>query len=293
MAGFEAEWLVARQPYDEAALDQDVISAIRAWGATFRRSGEHNPPLVVVDLGSGTGVAIARAAAWLAPRPIRAYAVDRDASLLRHQAAMRRETITGQSPLTVTPVVGDVLSPLDGVGGPLDGSVDLVLGHALADLVPLDRLAGRVGALLRPGGLAHLALTYNGLTRFGPVEDADLDAQILRAFHRHMDHKLAATPGLGSTAGWRVGPALEAVGLEIVHEAPAVWNVRAADGPSGQVVLDRLIRFVLESVMEIGGVSERDLTRWERGRRAALADGALTVQVAHRDVLARQRRMFR
>src|SRR5438094_696466 len=132
----------------------------------------------------------------------------------------------------VTPIVGDLLAPLCAGGGPPDGTVDLVLGHAIADLLPLDRLARRVAALLRPGGLAHLALTYDGVTIFDPPAAWSLDAELLGAYHARMDRAAAADPAYGgSTAGRRVAKAVRSAGLEIVADAPAVWTIAAADGP--------------------------------------------------------------
>jgi hypothetical protein len=63
---FEAGWLAAREPFDEAALDPGAIAAIRTWTEGF----PSNRPIRVVDLGSGTGVALRRATTWLTGRPI-------------------------------------------------------------------------------------------------------------------------------------------------------------------------------------------------------------------------------
>jgi SAM-dependent methyltransferase len=275
--GFEADWLAARWPYDEAALDPVAISAIERWGA--RLDGNLTP--IVVDLGTGTGAALGRVQRWLAPREIVAYAVDRDQALLASVTAHRRCR-------RLVPIVTDLLEPLEPLGGPADSTVDLVVGHALADLVPLDRLAARAAALARPGGLVHLALAYDGLTAFSPLLDPDLDRVILAAFHRHMDRPTSNVANYGgSTAGRRLGPALAATGLEIVADAPSVWKVRADDGDAGRRVLAGLVRFVVEAVREIGDVPAGDLARWGDERRSALAAGALTARVGHRDVLAR------
>lgn len=298
---FEADWLAARAPYDEAALDAGAVALLVAWGRRL-------PPdraAVVVDLGAGTGAALRRVARWLAPRPLVAYAVDHDAALLaRAKAGL---------PFAVHAVEADLLRPLAAAGGPPDGAVDLVVGHALADVLPLDRLAMRAAALLRPGGLAHLALTYDGLTAFSgaaegpegpgsvpvnprptgradaPPSFADLDRALLAAFHRHMDRPARTAPSYGgATAGRRLGPALASAGLEILADAPSVWAVGAADGDGGRRVLDRLVRYVVEAARDLGEVPAADIARWDRAQRAALADGTLAARVGHRDVLARR-----
>jgi len=276
--GFEAAWLAAREPYDDAALDRGAVEAIREWAGSL----PDNRAAVVADLGSGTGVALRRVERWLAPRRIAAFAVDRDAALLGKAGPFSPR-------MTVAPLLGDVLAPLDSLGGPPDGTVDLVVGHALADLLPLDRLAARVAALLRPGGLAHLALTYDGLTAFEPPTTPDLDEQMLTAFHRQMDRPGRKAPQYGgSTAGRRLGPFLEVAGLEILADAPSVWEVCASDGPGGQDVLAGLIRFVLDATCTSRKAGPDDRATWLLARQADLSAGTLSARVWHRDVLARR-----
>ncbi len=285
---FEADWLAARAPYDEAALDRHAIARLVAWGVALPAG--YAP--VVVDLGTGTGAALRRAARWLAPRRLVAYAVDQDATLLARAAA--------DQPFAVQPVLSDLLQPLDRAGGPPDGTVDLVTGHALADLLPLDRLAARVAALVRPGGLVHLALAYDGLTRLGldaagdggstpsPVPP-DLDAALMDAFHRHMDRRSRDVPTYGgSTSGRRLGLALGAAGLDVLADAPSVWDVHVRDGEAGRRVLARLVRYVADAARDLGDVPVGDIAAWEGAQQAALATGTLAARVGHRDVLARR-----
>ncbi|MCC7369758.1 MAG: hypothetical protein IT306_15125 [Chloroflexi bacterium] len=314
--GFDPAWLSARRRYDEAALDAAAIRAIRDWAAALP---EGYVP-IVVDLGSGTGAALRRARAWLAPRPLEAYAVDRDAALLAlatppgrgaepnaawsagqhkpastHLAGQAGQAGQAGHECRATRIVADLLQPLDSLGGPPDGTADLVLGHALADLLPLDRLAARAAALARPGGLIHLALAYDGQTCFGPSLEAqrpglaEAEQRILNGFHQHMDRPRAAAPAYGgATSGRRLAPALRAAGLEIVREGASVWNVAAADGPDARLVLDWLLRFVSDAARDLGRVDRATLDAWEACRRAMLADGTLTARVVHRDVLARR-----
>ena len=312
MAGFDADWLAARRPFDDAALDRGAIEAIRAWAGA---RGEDDP-VTVVDLGSGTGVALRRTVHWLCGRPVRAFAVDADARLLagalsawsteQAGASARRRAAVWSAPgagtirpyvvslggrtISVTPIVGDLLGPLGGSGGPAarDGAADLVLGHALADLLPLDRLAARVAALLRPGGLTHLALTYDGETVFAPADRAGSEARVIDAYHRHMDRPRLADPAYGgSTAGRRLPDELARAGLDVLRAAPAVWDVRAEGGDAARTLLERMLRFVVEAVRELGEPDDA-VRAWAAGRRADLAAGRLELRVRHLDVLARR-----
>src|SRR3712207_8877259 len=59
-------------------------------------------------------------------------------------------------------------------------------------------------SLLRPGGCAHVALTYDGNTAFSPTDDPDLDRRILDAYHRHMDRARARWPTYGDRKSTRL-----------------------------------------------------------------------------------------
>ena len=193
--------------------------------------------------------------------------------------------------LRVTPLQVDLLAPLAPLGGPADGSVDLVLGHALADILPLDRLAARAAALVRPGGLVHFALTYDGETTFWPVDDPSLELRVLTAYHRAMDHHRQIIPGYGgSTAGRRLAPALHQAGLELLSAGPSYWDVQP-DGPTPgdrAALLGGLLDFIVDGLRQHGEVDPIELTRWSTDRRARLACGELGLQVRHVDLLARR-----
>jgi SAM-dependent methyltransferase len=294
VSGFAPEWLAARDPYDVAALDEEAIGVLRAWAE--RRPDDRT--LRVVDLGCGTGAGLRRALGWLSGRPVQAYAVDSDPALLAKLAVggsdagpagaeVGERSVESRERVSVAAVVADLLGPLDAAGGPPDGTVDLVVSHAVADLLPLDRFAGRVPALLRPGGIAHVALTYDGVTAFDPVDEPALDRAIIGAYHRHMDLGRRSNPMHGgSSAGRRLVRAMHSVGLSVVRAAPSIWDVRASDGPDGKAVLAGLLDFVTRSLTELDDVPAADVRRWELARRAQLAAGTLRCRVHHRDVLA-------
>ncbi len=307
--GFDPDWLAIREPFDDRALDRGAIGEIEAWLA----SREGAQPIRMVDLGCGTGAALRRASRWLRRGSIEAFSVDCDRRVLAHgprawageagadvrplNGERSNETIgpyavrLGGKRLLVTPLLGDALDPLAPIGGPLDGTIDLLLAHAVVDLLPLDRLAARVAALLKPDGLAHIALAYDGTTSFQPIGDRALDARVMAAYHRHMDRHRATIPSYGgSRAGRRLAAELERAGLEVVRVARSVWTTgrRRAREPNGYALLDRMLGFVVGSVLELGQPPARDTRRWEASRRALLDTGQLRLRVGHVDTLARR-----
>lgn len=283
--GFSAEWLALREPFDDAALDRSILAEIQACVRSF----SSNRDLIVLDLGSGTGAALRRAAGWLAGRSWRGYAVERDPDLLACATVSDR---AGRPPgVVISPLLADVLQPLVDAGGPGEGSVDLLLGHALADLLPLDALAARTVALLRPGGLAHFALSYDGETVFSPEPEPDLAAEVMSAYHAHMDRLRAVDASYGgSTAGRRLVTEAGSAGLDILRSAPAYWEIwieRDRGRQAASCLINQMLDFVERSSLEMG-LWPADVRRWTASHRRAVRDGSARLRVRHLDLLARR-----
>ena len=105
-----------------------------------------------------------------------------------------------------------------------------------------------------------------------------------------MDRAQIADPAYGgSTAGRRVAQAVRSAGLDILGDAPSVWTLSAADGPGGQAVLERLIRYVADGARDMRCLPDTRIEEWRQTRSRALAQGMLAARVTHRDVLARKR----
>ena len=120
---FSAAWLALREPADAAARDAGLVAALRA---------RLRPPLVIRDLGCGTG-SLGR---WLAPQlpsPQHWVLSDRDPGLLAHAATSLPGTTTAETRRgDVTELSGDDLA-----------GTSLVTCSALLDLLTADE----VGAL--------------------------------------------------------------------------------------------------------------------------------------------------
>jgi trans-aconitate methyltransferase len=202
---FSATWLALREPADAAARAAELAGRL-----------DLTPPLVVRDLGCGTG-SLSR---WLAPRlpgPQHWILMDRDPGLLAHAAASLPESVT------VETVQGDVTAL---TGDDLAGT-SLVTCSALLDLLTaeeVDRLAATCAEHRTP---ALFTLTVVGEVTFEPAEP--LDAEIAAAFNAHQRRTVAGRRLLGPDAAATAEAAFRKHGATVeVRASP--WRL-ASDSP--------------------------------------------------------------
>ena len=75
---------------------------------------------------------------------------------------------------------------------------DLLIAHALLDLLHLPTALPSLLGMLRPGGLFYFSINFDGATLFVPEIDPALDRQIEALYHRSMDTRM--TDGQPSAA---------------------------------------------------------------------------------------------
>jgi predicted RNA methylase len=267
VSGFSASWLALREPADRAARDVGLIDRLAA--ALNHRNG-----LSIVDLGTGSGSNM-RALAPLLPGPQSWLLVDNDPALLE-QAQDSARTLTDRDGRTLVArtVLANLAQP--GWGDVLTGA-DLITMSALLDLVSEDFIATLARAA--KGAAIHATLTVDGRMACLPVDP--LDQAVFAAFCYHMDGDKGFGPSLGARAGEMAARRFEAEGFRVEH-APADWQI----GPDQPGLLMALLEGWIEAVRETGHVSEADLTRWAKRRRAEAKAGSLELRVGHVDLLA-------
>ena len=125
---------------------------------------------------------------------------------LQRYAAARQAALTGspagpcasQTPaqdVRVTLAAADLFDFLDREPG--KSAWDLLVAHAVLDLIDLPTALPRLLSLLSPGGLFYFTLNFDGVTTFEPPIDPDLDALIEALYHRTMDTAPLRGPALG------------------------------------------------------------------------------------------------
>ena len=252
MTGF-ADWLALREPTDAAARSAELVDRLAL-----------RPPVLVHDLGSGTG-SMAR---WLAPRlptPQHWVLHDRDPDLLALAASTLPPGVTAESR------VGDLtrLTAADLAGA------SLVTCSALLDMLTAAEIEGLVDACA--GRPALLTLTVVGAVRLDPPHP--LDTALAAAFDAHqrrtVDGRTLAGPdatAVAMTAFGNRGIAVE------VRDSP--WRLRPQ--PLARTWFDGWLGAALE---QEPGLSAQ-LDGYVPGRVEQLRTGRLTVSVGHRDLYA-------
>ena len=260
-----ADWLAVRARADDEAR------SVRLAAAAARLIGPG--PLVVHDLGSGTGAMMR----WLAPQlpgPQAWVLHDADPAILRHVDS--RSALDGFGlPVTVRTRVEQLADlPVRAFEG-----ASLVTASALLDVITHDEARAVVDACVASGVPALFSLTVAGRVRLSPRDAAD--AAIAAAFDDHQRRVVGGRRLLGPDGGEAVRSLFAAQG----------WRVRAERTPwrlasgSGRLIAEWLDGWVGAAVEQRPELLPR-ATEYRARRDAELAHGGLRVSVQHQDVLA-------
>lgn len=243
------------------------------------------PEPTIVELGAGTGSLVPTLLDWgICEGTYRG--VDRSADVLDYARRTLPRELAAAYPVTETDA-GFVVSDLDvrfvngDVCERVASDADLVVAQAVLDVVPFVEAMNVVERTLRPGGLAYLPITFDGVSLFTP--DHPADERVEKAYHAHID----AQPGRDSRTGRHLLTHLAERDGDLLAAAASDWIVRPRDGayPADErYFLGRILDFVA-SALDERDFDERELdpddaNEWLTTRREQLAEAQLTY-VAH------------
>jgi SAM-dependent methyltransferase len=247
---FSATWLELREPADAAARSADLAGRLRL-----------DPPVVVRDLGCGTG-SLGR---WLAPRlpgPQHWILHDRDPDLLARAAA----TVPAGS---VETHLGDAtaLTPDDLLG------TSLVTCSALLDLLTAGEVDALAGACAETRTPALFTLSVAGQVVLDPARTED--AAIEAAFNDHQRRTAGGRRLLGPDAPAAAAAAFERAGATVITR-PSPWRL----GPDQAALTAEWLRGWAAAAAD--QCPELDLDRYVSERVA----NPPTAVIGHVDLLA-------
>ncbi|WP_425258716.1 class I SAM-dependent methyltransferase [Rubrivivax sp. RP6-9] len=291
-AGFSADWLRRREPFDARARD----SAAPRLALASRLAALRPPagtPWRVMDLACGTGANLR----WLAPRLGGAQqwlVVDHDAALLRRwprqlAAAQGRapQRVAAGQPLRFAAPGFDaqVLRRRLDLAQQLEAlpwqAAHLVTASALLDLVSADWLQRLAAAATARRVALLLALSVDGRHQWTP-RDPD-DGAVGARFAAHQRRDKGFGPALGADAVPALQRLLQAAGYR-VHLARSDWWLDSRIDGAALALQRALVDGIAHAACEQDPPAAAALQGW-RARRQALAPRS-TLRVGHLDLLA-------
>ena len=259
-----ADWLRLREPADAAARSTELLDALR-------RRLPPDRPLIVHDLGSGTG-SMPR---WLAPRlpgPQRWVLHERDTDLLA-QAAAGKAVATDGNPVTMLTRHSDItrLNAAD------LADAHLITASALLDMLTAAEVERIVAACT--GHPTLFAITVLGRARLTPTDP--LDAEFQAAFNAHQRRTAAGRALLGPDAVDATVAAFRRRGVP-VRIRPSPWRL----GPEQAALTTQWLIGWLDAATQERPELTSVAGTYRQARLTQIADGRLRVVLHHADLLA-------
>jgi SAM-dependent methyltransferase len=237
-------YLAAKQPLDDRSLNRHV------WDTLMQavRDRPNPAPLRVLEVGCGIGTMLERLLDWgllirgaytgidaeaefirAARQRCRGYTAERHTGLFEDADGAMVLRPPGAE-VRVTLKAADLFDFMDREGG--KSTWDLLVAHAVLDLIDLPTALPRLLSLAADRGLFYFTLNFDGATIFAPPIDPDLDHCIEVLYHRTMDTRLCrGRPSGSSVTGRRLFRLLQEAGARVAAAGSSDWVV--FPGPEG------------------------------------------------------------
>lgn len=264
-------YLAAKQTVDDRALNRQVWQAMAA--ALPQR------PFRILEVGAGIGTMVERL--WQAGLLADADTTAIDVEPQNIAAAQQRlRPIAAERPLTLEAIdMFDFIAREQG-----RNTWDLLIAHAVLDLLDTPTALPQLFSLLPPGGHFYFTINFDGATIFEPAVEPAFDALVERLYHRTMDERLTGgRPSGDSRSGRHLFHQLRAAGAEIQAAGSSDWVVYAGkDGyPADEAYF---LHFIIHTVARaLAGHPQLDgeqFAAWIARRHAQIERGEL-VYIAH------------
>ena len=296
-------YLAAKKSVDDRALNRHV------WDSLAQAISPAVPDglVQVLEIGAGIGTMVERLVKWGLLRQAEYTAIDADSETIaasRHHVPawmtqqgfnVQEETATRQRfgrdghDIVVEAEAIDVQHFVARTSG--YRVWDLLIAHAVLDLLDIPTTLPGLVSLLRPGGLCYFTIAFDGATILQPAIDPALDVQIEMLYHRTMDlRRIAGRRSGDSYTGRHLFGHLRAAGVEILDAGSSDWVIFA--GPQGYAGDEAyFLHFIIHTMgTALRGHPELDPVRllsWIAQRHAQIEARSL-VYIAHQlDFLGR------
>jgi len=294
-------YLAAKKSVDDQSLNQYVWRSLRE----ALQHAACPEPVQVIELGAGIGTMFDRVREWDLAPSFHYTMVELNPCCL---AAFRSrnepneggtpKTITGRraedfarsdrdEARTVEAVCADLYDVIDDPRH--RGRYDLIIAHAVMDLLNLEEALRGFVTIAKPGALFYLSLIYDGHTELLPAGDPEFERALFDRYHTSMDRRESrGKPSGGSRAGRAMFAHLAALKLPILAAGSSDWIVFPRAGryeAQEAFFLDRIIDTIDSQLQRDSAIDPRRLAEWARWRHAQVQDGELILIARNMDFL--------
>jgi SAM-dependent methyltransferase len=296
---FDPRYLAAKKSIDDSSLNPQVWEMLHN-SLPAAREGKN---LQILELGSGIGTMLARLVERKVLRGPSAYlATDMDPdqlvearnylgqwakkqgnSWLWAEDGGRLSTPTTDISLTLRQATAEELAASADLLGPFQ----LLLAHAVLDLVDFAAVLTPLLSRLTANGLAYLSCNFDGETIFLPGFAGE--EQFIAEYHHSMEARLVGA----SHTGGRLRSFAQNLGLEILATGRSDWVIHprektySADETFFLHAMVETVYSQLDSV-ERSPAELASLTSWANTRHQQIDNGSLSFQARHLDILVRR-----
>ncbi|NDJ54622.1 MAG: class I SAM-dependent methyltransferase [Chloroflexi bacterium] len=273
-------YLSAKVTVDDRALNRHV------WGILV----DHSAPIRrVLELGAGIGTMIERVARWglFDDSLVHYTAIDMDAGNIRQaRAGLHSNQL---EPLSVTLEAIDLFAFIEREAG--TQTWDLIIAHAVLDLLDLRTALPQIMSLAGPGGLLYLTINFDGITAFEPQIDAAFDRHVEALYHATMDQRVTDGQASGdSRTGRHLFTHLQSLGVDILAAGPSDWVVHPTGGayPHDEAAfLHAIINTMDKALKDHPEIDQERFAAWIEQRHQQIEAATLTYIAHQLDLLAR------
>lgn len=290
------KYLEAKKSIDDRSLNQHVFKTMMKTVKSELTGGV----IRILEIGAGTGAMIQRLIEWDFLQQAHYTAIDVEPDNLKVLPDTLEITAKksggkiftqedgsyllkfGERRIEVESICSDFMTLL-ATRNP-EQEWDLVIAHAVMDILPLPEALSVLFAALRPGGMFYFTLNYDGLTKFMPVINPVTDELIEHLYNRTMDEREIETGG--SHTGQKLFHAIPEAGGKILATGSSDWIVPDSNGPvetDERYFLECILKTVADALFGRVEVESSVVNDWYRQRLLQLEDNRLIYLSHHLD----------
>jgi hypothetical protein len=281
-----SQYLADKKAIDDQSLNQDVWAALTHW------CKQQQKLLRIIELGAGIGTMIERlldakllanchyTAIEIQPEFCTAAAArlnlwcNKNGAEFTEISSTHWQITSAENSVDINWHCADVLEAHTKFS---PASFDLMIGHAVIDLLPVPVALPQLLDLLNSQGAFYFSLNYAGATHFTPAND--LDETIFSAYHADMNSRFPELDWQPSRTGALLSSWLQQQGHALIGEGNSHWQLQPKSEADAQGRFVANILDTIESALpQVAGIEE-----WLATRRAQLAAGKLNFVAENRD----------